>query len=364
MKYVIVVVFFLLVYSAKAQTITVDSIASLESKITESSGLLYINGKLFTHTDSGNEPAIYELDAYTGKVIRTTRLKNTKNKDWEDITKDEEYIYVGDFGNNQGARTDLKIQKFKIIDLLNSSLDTITADTISFHYSDQVDFTPSNFTTNFDAEAFVSMGDSLYIFTKNWGDFKTNIYSCPKEKGNYTLNKIGSANTLGMVTGATRNEELNLVVLCGYSFTGAFLVKLSNVNPNPFQNMQAERFTISPAGSIQVEGICYAENNKYFLSSEASQGAPALLHKIEDQQLTRIKSLNKKSFLFFPNPSSDLVEINSPSFQSLKILDQRGRIVFESKEKKVDISSLSKGFYTLQVVLTNDAISNSPLLKK
>jgi hypothetical protein len=61
-----------------------------------------------------------------------------KNTDWEEISQDSSYIYVGDFGNNyQGNRTDLHILRIeKKSFLLNQPI----IDTISFSYSNQTDF--------------------------------------------------------------------------------------------------------------------------------------------------------------------------------------------------------------------------------
>ena len=38
-------------------------------------------------------------------------VNKEENVDWEDITQDETHIYIADFGNNNGNRTDLKIYK-------------------------------------------------------------------------------------------------------------------------------------------------------------------------------------------------------------------------------------------------------------
>jgi len=40
----------------------------LSYNVRETSGLIYLNGKLITHNDSGGEPALYELDTITGNV--------------------------------------------------------------------------------------------------------------------------------------------------------------------------------------------------------------------------------------------------------------------------------------------------------
>ena len=91
--------------SSQGQDLT--RLTSLDSTVFESSGLVYLNHRLITHNDSGDEPALYEIDTINGEVLRKVILRGALNRDWEDICADSKYIYVGDFGNNYGSRKDL-----------------------------------------------------------------------------------------------------------------------------------------------------------------------------------------------------------------------------------------------------------------
>ncbi len=66
----------------------------LSKKINETSGLIYWNNYIWTFNDSGGEAEIYKVDSATGEILQTIRLNNAKNTDWEDITHDENYIYI------------------------------------------------------------------------------------------------------------------------------------------------------------------------------------------------------------------------------------------------------------------------------
>ncbi|MDX2444801.1 MAG: hypothetical protein QNK30_13465 [Bacteroidales bacterium] len=92
-----------------AGQISIDTIANLPAVIHETSGLIFLNKKLITHNDSGNESALFEVDTVSGAVIRKIIVKNAANIDWEDICADDSSIYIGDFGNNGGNPTDLKV---------------------------------------------------------------------------------------------------------------------------------------------------------------------------------------------------------------------------------------------------------------
>ena len=62
---------------------------ALPEDVPESSGLIFYNNRLITHNDSGNLPRLYEMDTLSSQVIRTIRIDNATNIDWEDITQDD-----------------------------------------------------------------------------------------------------------------------------------------------------------------------------------------------------------------------------------------------------------------------------------
>ena len=49
-----------------------------------------------------------------GEIKYKRKISSAKNKDWEDITRDDKYIYIADMGNNFNNRKDLKIYKIPI----------------------------------------------------------------------------------------------------------------------------------------------------------------------------------------------------------------------------------------------------------
>jgi hypothetical protein len=77
----------------------------------ESSGIAYTDRALWTHNDSGNASDFFKVDTVSGALLQKISITNFPNNDWEDITADSNYIYIGDFGNNNGTRTDLRVLK-------------------------------------------------------------------------------------------------------------------------------------------------------------------------------------------------------------------------------------------------------------
>ena len=92
-------------------------------------------------------------------------LQSVENIDWEDLSKDYNHLYIGDFGNNLGNRVDLNIIKINITDFISSN--NFEIENISFSYSDQTNFNNSIYNHNYDAEAIIATEYHLYIFTKN-----------------------------------------------------------------------------------------------------------------------------------------------------------------------------------------------------
>jgi len=187
-------------FGLSAQKFTIEPTASLPPETSESSGVIFLNDVIITHNDSGGEAILYEVDPNNGELIRELVVDDASNVDWEDLCIDQQYIYIGDIGNNNGDRTDLKIYRISLLDYFQSSNDTVSVDTIRYAYEDQVNFEPDPL-TNFDAEALISFDDSLYLFTKNREDFHTNIYSLPKTPGDYQAHRVGRINAAGLITG-------------------------------------------------------------------------------------------------------------------------------------------------------------------
>lgn len=316
-----------------AQVLTLKT--SLVTAVQESSGLFALNNRLFTHNDSGGEPAIYEVDTLTGNVISTVFVRNATNIDWEDVTLDESFIYIGDFGNNLGTRTNLKIYKLNQSDFLNTLNDTIDCEVISFSYADQTSFSSSQFSTNFDAEAFVALNDSLFVFTKNWGNLNTNIYGFPNSEGNYVAEKVDSLNTGFLVTSAALSENKETLVLIGYNFSAtSYLLTINGVTGASFSNGDQTSSVLSvPAGySKQIEGIAFTSPNSAFVSSEAHSSGASGLYQLVQFASNSIINNRSERLILYPNPSSGFFQIKSlMDFNRISLIDAQGRILYESE---------------------------------
>ena len=95
-----------------------QSVGLVSGKLREASGLVASianPGYLWTHNDSGNSASIYLIND-KAEIVMTCKLKNTVNRDWEDITigpgpeENVNYLYVADIGDNEA------VYPYKILD--------------------------------------------------------------------------------------------------------------------------------------------------------------------------------------------------------------------------------------------------------
>ncbi|RVT77422.1 T9SS C-terminal target domain-containing protein [Flavobacterium sufflavum] len=259
-----------------------DFSSIISDSIPETSGLIAFDSLLWTHNDD-HDTTLYGMDV-SGKIRKKITLSNVINQDWEEITQDENYIYIGDFGNNyQGNRTNLHILKTNKSTIYDQNP---KCDTITFVYENQTDFSPqASNATNFDCEAFLVYQDSIYLFTKEWKTQQTTIYSLPNSTGNHVAKVKASLNTEGLVSGATFMPSQKTIVLCGYSKNGKpFLYLLYDFKDSDFLSGNKRKINLK-IPFHQIEGIATFDGIHYYLTNEHLQLKPILnvpqkLHEI------------------------------------------------------------------------------------
>ena len=325
-----------------------DSISSVVYKfsmplIPESSGLIYDHGKVWTMGDSGNPPEIYCLDTLNGAILQTVHIDNYPNTDWEDLAIDSTSIYIGDFGNNKGTRTDLRVLVLNRNDIGNQNFQHCNAQEISFSYNDQEIFTPDE-STNFDCESMISKGDSLYLFTKDHGDYKTRVYSLPKVPGAYQLSPLSEFNTGGMVTGADYDASSGKLLLIGYGGgkLNSFVWLLKGFEGDGFFSASSHKELIGNYYTEwQTEGICFSDSVHVFISCESTPDVQSSVYSLDPGQI-QASSISEEipaQLKLWPNPASDFINISAPEIVNSVCL--RGLNSDRFLEKQIDSTDFS-----------------------
>lgn len=255
-------------------------VTDLPKTLKEASGIEVVKGSRFIWiiNDGGNKAKLYGISK-KGKIKKEISI-DKKNKDWEDLTSDDKgNLYIGDFGNNDSERKNLRILKIKKKYLSRKKADVKE---IEFEYEDQDDFSPKKKEMLYDAESFFYHKNYFYIFTKsrvakNYG--KTSMYKVPAIQGNHTAKLIGEYDN--------GNKNDSWITAADISKDGKKVALLSQKNILIFSDFKGDNFfsgsvrKIELVNRTQKEAICFKDNNTLLLSDEKSDGEGGYLYELK-----------------------------------------------------------------------------------
>lgn len=305
-------------------------IDKLSNKVKETSGLIFFRGSIWTINDSGGKPQIYRLNNKTGEIVQVISMNNAHNVDFEDLTQDDDYIYIGDFGNNFGNRKDLSIYKITKTDIPKKGNIRLNAEQIKFNYADQKSFERKWLKNDYDCEAIISVDDKLYLFTKNWVDEKTRVYAVPKKAGEYTVEVVNEFFVDGLITAAEYHDESGMLSLLGYKDFMPFIWVFWNYQEHDFFGGEKRRYNLESIHGAQTEGICFNDKGDILISCEQSY-FPQRLYGIPIKELTR-EAHNPS-----PNEGNKNLDI-------LASYDANKEIIH------LKVKGLNKGSYTVEIL--------------
>ncbi|MGB0863718.1 MAG: hypothetical protein ACPGXZ_12425 [Saprospiraceae bacterium] len=241
----------------------------LDEQVNETSGLFVWNNGVWTINDSGGEPALYKTSPETGKVTQIVSISNAVNIDWEELSHDDNHIYIGDMGNNRGYRKDLSIYTVKKSDI-NISIDSqsVIAQKLTFYYPEQKDFNHKKI-HHFDCEGFFYYKNQFHLFTKNRDNAKTYHYTVPNEVGNHAAKLQDSLDVRGQITAADIQD--GHVVLLGYTPGKLFMWILWDYEGEDFFTGNRRRIELGRFfWRGQMEGICFTNALNGYISAEGT----------------------------------------------------------------------------------------------
>lgn len=316
--------------SLVAQTLIVQELCELPASISETSGLENgPNDWFWTHNDSDNPAQLFAVDS-TGVIHRTVEVNGDVNTDWEELAKDDDgYLYIGNFGNNGLARTDLRIAKIPSIDTCTAN--AVVTELIQFSYPDQYDFPPNGTYGNFDMEAMFYHQDSLHLFSKDRSNPSTGYtkhYRLPTIGGSYTAQLVDSFQT-------NHSSFFLAVTAADISENGDQMVMLSADKIWLFSNFSGTDYFGGTAASLslnvfsQKEGICF-RNGFMYVTDEQSFGLggkmyrlnPALFVSVQDelQEAEALAVYNEQLTL-------QLIQLEAGKKANWKLFTLDGRLV-------------------------------------
>ena len=301
----------------KADSCFIDNqivrISSLPDFLNETSSLCETKEGIWSINDSHNPSELYLLNHHAYDRWRDSAIAfqssdftvfdiSNANNDWEAMETDGINLYLGDFGNNNGNRKNLKIiiisidslgvyyrkqtgfklgfksKKTTNIELTRINCNGLNNREIKFKYPNQNNFTKRKL-HNYDCEAMVVNDKSIFLLSKNWKSLTCDLYQIPKSPGSYEALQIGKFNPKFLITDASKSR--NTIFVCGYAPNGKQCVGQLNIsgisdfenNKSPLKLVQVEdfyRFKL-PIKPAQVEGIHFDEKTQQLLLSTESR---------------------------------------------------------------------------------------------
>ena len=265
--------------SVEIDSVEIISKIVLPKIINETSGLEFYNNNFITHNDSGGEPSLYVFNEM-GEVIETIGLNKNpdfeiENNDWEDITNDNEYLFVADTGNNFGNRDNLNIIR------VSKGTDFMVDGIIEISYSDQESFFPRP-KHKYDAEAIIVIEDKIALFSKDRENLNTDLYLVDKnQNGSQILTSEVSYDVDTLITGGDFDEDRNLLALVSYNSNGnQYLLLFENFELNNLEKNTFKKFKI-PLEQAQIEAVKIIDEKTFWVTSEDEGIGSPFMYKIE-----------------------------------------------------------------------------------
>ncbi len=257
-------------------------VGNLDPVMKESSGLAFLNDKLYTLNDGGNPASLYEIDPSSAQKRNEISLP-VKNKDWEALASDSTRLYIGEFGNNGGTRKDLKIYSV-------DPREPNKVDSIQYFYPEQKSFSGPLHQHNFDAESLVFLEGALHVFTKEFVSQNTTRYQISKDSliAHQGAKKLETFDIGYMATDAAANSDRLFIVGYTWKMEVYLTVFIRDQEGNYFSSRPKKYFLGMCSRLGQVEGIA-VDKDFLYISSEAFNKGPfnalASLYRVPIEKL-------------------------------------------------------------------------------
>ncbi len=255
-------------------------ITDFPKSLNEVSGLVSLkDSTVWAIEDGGNKDEIYKV-SFNGNILKTFKVKNAKNDDWEDIAKDTlGNIYIADTGNNENDREDLVVYKLSNLEAENG--DKIEAEKIEFYYPEQKKYPPKKSKRFYDVEALFHFKNKLYLVTKNRAhpfNGKALIYTIPDTKGKYAAKLVGTIDVCEdsktcQITAITISPDGKKIVAMSY---GKLFVFTDFSMDNFSKGVKKE---IDLGVRTQLESVCFLNDTTLLIADEVSHGRGGNLYK-------------------------------------------------------------------------------------
>mgnify|MGYP000559902186 CR=1 FL=1 len=243
---------------------------------------------------------------------------------------------------------------------------------------------PNNISTEF----FILIGSEIYKTIdggENWtavaiGDDVTSdtaIYDIVQNPKN--LNQLALGTSSGVFVSNDKGVSWNLVsqfvankvfysdvnsgVLVATTYTSQFDIFDIHYSVDNGSNWS----TVPRADLLQTESnsvtVDFSDKKAYIYIASTDLGL--LGYNLNLEVLANNEVSNEKAqVLVYPNPTVDVVHIDSKNLKSAALYDMNGKKLLESNKTEMNVSQLPKGVYVLRIATADDQVVSKKIIKK
>ena len=256
-----------------------EAITTLPTEVEEGSGIEITNDTYWSFNDNSGKERLYQFDQ-AGTLLKVLKI-DAQKIDWEDIAQDEVgNLYIGEFGNNDNTRKDLKI--YKLSPTYLTATDKVKPAIIQFSLEDQDRFPPAKDQQHFDIEGMFALDNHLYLFTKDRSEpfrGKTKLYQLSNQPGTHTaifLDEFSTDNpkAKGAITAADISPSKNKIALLSNEVIWIF----TNFKDTSFFNGTVYQFNLPV--KRQMEGVVFSDDCTLFVINESKSNQAGTLYQV------------------------------------------------------------------------------------
>ncbi|MDX1912316.1 MAG: hypothetical protein SFV22_12560 [Saprospiraceae bacterium] len=361
-------------------------VAELPGTLQEISGLSAGGGRWWAHNDSGSDEVFFRITPAAGDIEQTITLDNAHNRDWEDMAADGQYLYIGDFGNNNNDRQNLGVYIVPYSVIGNGNSPTVAEfdwSFLPFSYIDQTDFsTQPEDSTVYDCEAMLVREGAVHLFTKSRRHYNTVHYRI--NPSNNAAEIVESFDSDGLITGAAISPDGKVVALVGYDLRPfiptvfCWLLWDWPAGTDLFFSGNKRRIELGTALQTgQVESVGFYTNRNAYIANErtAFNGITLVdesLWSFETggwiPESTGVEAVHPPDLQVYPNPFSAQIRLSFPGLGKpdvLRVKNQSGQILLTLKApaENLDLGFLPAAAYVLELEIKG-ALYTARVLKQ
>lgn len=207
----------------------------------------------------------------------------------------------------------------------------------------------SHFAMNYHNPSEIYLASSIGVFkTYDWGQNWTMISEYPADKifFGYAENKVV----------AIKHSTPESPMLISYSSNNGHVWRI-------YDGLDA--YHLQTPNSRHSSGVIIRDYGVKLAVGTIDLGVVWVEFQMEEDLSTNNPEINPSTVIIYPNPATDQVSVSTKeNVKSIEVYDLSGRKLAVSTTKTINISTLSKGVYTMKILLENGEIHNKKLIRK